>query len=199
MLKVKSMIQKEDSDIRSSELFSWLRSEIRERDQREGTNDRARLLRTISQPETNQPAGEGEQDVRILISQYKGKKSTRKNVVEAGMPPTNQSRYSQTVLTGGSIAKLRAQELIQGFHNRPIAAIDVKDDILDAIRGTTVSDPDSWRKIIQSVPSEHRNYLGQVYELIKDIARDVRGVSRHAFIYNYRSSACIYYDLERTS
>lgn len=87
MLKVKSMVRKEDTDIRSSELMNWLRSEIRERDQREGTNERAKLIRSVSgQPlESAQlGVGDGAQDVRVLISQPKGKKHYRRNVVEAG-------------------------------------------------------------------------------------------------------------------
>ncbi|KAI9791960.1 MAG: hypothetical protein M1816_003229 [Peltula sp. TS41687] len=183
ILKVKSMQRKEEADIRSSELLNWLRSEIRERDQREGTNDRARLLRTTSHPEQNQSSveggGGGEQDVRVLIPQHKGKKANRKNIIEA--------------------AQLRAHDLVQTFLHGPIVAIDVKDDILDAISRTAVSDPDGWRKVIQSVPLADRKYLSEVHELITDIARDVKGTNvRNAFIYNFRTSACIYYDLERT-
>ena len=89
VLKVKSMIRKEDADIRIPELMSWLRAEIRERDQREGTNDRAKLLRTVSQPEPIQSQGQSlrgksSQDVRVLISS-KGKRTYKRNVVEAGM------------------------------------------------------------------------------------------------------------------
>ena len=99
LLKVKSMIRKEDADIRISELMSWLRAEIRERDQREGTNDRAKLLRTVSQPEPIQSQGQGSrgnnsQDVRVLISLPKGKKSYKRNVVESGMRMSSVVMYS---------------------------------------------------------------------------------------------------------
>ncbi|KAI9829616.1 MAG: hypothetical protein M1826_005506 [Phylliscum demangeonii] len=178
MLKVKSTIRKEDTDIPSSSLLSWLRSELRERDQREGTHDRLKLLRKQSQPETATPsfAAEGDPDVRVLIPLHKGKKVNRKSVVEA--------------------AQARAQELVQSF---PIAAIDVKDDVLEQIGNTAIGDADGWRKIIQKAPVPDRKYITHVYDLLCTIAHDVKGETRHAFVYNFRTSTCVYYDLERTS
>ncbi len=226
MLKVRSIVRKEDTEIRSSELMSWLRSEIRERDQRERTNDRAKFLRHSSGgggsladsphlPSATNSAKDGgggsaggggggsgggggggsgngggadggsggggggaSQNVRVLISQPKGKKHYRRNVVEA--------------------AQARVQELVHGLLlDAPIAAVNVRDNVLDAMRGTALADPDSWRRLIRGAPQAERHYLTQVYELLGDIARDKKGVTRDAFIYNYRSGACIYYDLER--
>jgi translation initiation factor 2-alpha kinase 4 len=218
MLKVRSIVRKEDTEVRSSELMSWLRSEIRERDQRERTNDRAKFLRhnsdsphlssaTTSAKDGGSGGGSGgagggggggggvgggisgdggsgggggggAQNVRVLISQAKGKKHYRRNVVEA--------------------AQARVQELVHGLLlDAPIAAVNVRDDVLDAVRGTALADPDSWRRLIRGAPQAERHYLTQVYELLGDMARDKKGVTRDAFIYNYRSGACIYYDLER--
>jgi len=83
-LKVKSMDKKEDYDIRGSELLGFLKNEFRERHQREGTNERAKLLRRSSHPDTNLGLKEKEADVRVLIPQHRGKKSNRRNVIEAG-------------------------------------------------------------------------------------------------------------------
>lgn len=82
-LKVKCMDKKEDFDIRGSELLGFLKNELRERNQREGTNERAKLLRQPSHPESA-ALKEKEADVRVLIAQHRGKKSNRRNVVEAG-------------------------------------------------------------------------------------------------------------------
>ena len=87
-LKVKNMLRKEDSDIRSSELLSWLRSEIRERDQREGMKDRARLIRHASQPDSSTSTSDNRaQDVRLLVRDLplgKTKKPNRRAIIEAG-------------------------------------------------------------------------------------------------------------------
>ncbi|KAI9677478.1 MAG: hypothetical protein M1817_006432 [Caeruleum heppii] len=177
ILKVRSTITKEDSDIRSSELLGWLRSEIRARDHREGTHERAKLLRHQSQPEATQAVMEGEPKVRVLFSQHKGKKNNRRNVIEA--------------------AQTRTQELVHSFLDGPVAAIEVKDDVLDAIRDTSLGDPDSWRRVIRSVPAADGKYLSQVHELMCDLAREMKGVTRNSFIYNFRTGACVYYDLGR--
>jgi translation initiation factor 2-alpha kinase 4 len=84
VLKVRNMIRKEDAEIRSSELLGWLRGEIRDRNQRDGTQQRAHLFRAASLPETSQPWSEHDPDVRVLFSQHKGKKNNRRSVVEAG-------------------------------------------------------------------------------------------------------------------
>lgn len=87
----------------------------------------------------------------------------------------------------------------------PIAAIDTRDEVLETIRDTRLSDPDSWRTIIQNAPLTERKYLTQVHELLMDFANerhtngDAAGTYSNAFIYNYRTGSCIYYDLGRTT
>jgi len=91
--------------------------------------------------------------------------------------------------------------LIDKALDGPIAVIDTRDDILEAIRDTRLSDPDSWRTVIQNAPLAERKYLGQVHELLNDLANERKGDRgskeghANAFIYNYRTGACIYYDL----
>ena len=96
-------------------------------------------------------------------------------------------------------AQSKAQDLVQSFLDGPIAAIDVKDDMLDSIRDTRLSDPDSWRKVIQNAPVAERKYLGQLHEMLSDMADEMKGTTRNAFIYNVKTGACIYYDLGRSS
>jgi len=84
-LKVKCMDKKEDFDIRGSELLGFLKGELRERNQREGTNERASLLRQPSHPEGAATLKE-EANVRVLTAQHRGKKGSRRNIVENGKP-----------------------------------------------------------------------------------------------------------------
>ena len=100
-------------------------------------------------------------------------------------------------------ALLRSREVAENARNGPIAAIDTRDDVLEAIRDTRLSDPESWRTVIQNAPLTERKYLSQVYELLSDLASDARARDSsesytNAFIYNYRTGNCIYYDLGRT-
>lgn len=78
-------------------------------------------------------------------------------------------------------------------------AVNIRDDMLDAIRNTTtIADADSWRRVIRTAPLAERKSLTHLYEAMTELAREMKGVTRDAFIYNARTGACIYYDLERT-
>ena len=76
-----------------------------------------------------------------------------------------------------------------------IAAIETKDETFEALRGTRLSDPESWNKLIQSAPPAERQYLGQVHLLMKDMAKNAKPSGRNAFIYNFRTKNSIPYDL----
>lgn len=99
------------------------------------------------------------------------------------------------------LALLHSRELVDKAINGPIAAIDTRDDILDALRDTRLSDPDGWRNVIHNAPLTDRKYLSQVHELLHDLAneycvkKDGSDTYQNAFIYNYRTGSCIYYDL----
>ncbi|KAF9890979.1 hypothetical protein FE257_005236 [Aspergillus nanangensis] len=177
--KVKSLTPREEFDIRSVELSSWLRNEIRARNHREGTVDQ-RQGRLPSQADVSAASHERANDVRILAPLHRHKKSNRRNIVESAL--------------------LRSREVAENALNGPIAAIDTRDDLVEAIRDTRLSDPDSWRTVIQSAPLTERKYLGQVHELLLDLANESRTgdggeTFTNAFIYNYRTGSCLYYDL----
>lgn len=81
--------------------------------------------------------------------------------------------------------------------------MDTRDDVLDSIRDTRLSDPESWRAVIQNAPLTERKYLSQVHELLCDLASESRTNESaesytNAFIYNYRTGSCVYYDLGRS-
>lgn len=81
--KIKSLIRKEEFDLRGSELVPWLRQEIRARNNREGIVDSSKLSKSFS-PHDSAPANERVNDVRILVSQHRNKKTNRRNIVESG-------------------------------------------------------------------------------------------------------------------
>jgi eukaryotic translation initiation factor 2-alpha kinase 4 len=176
ILKVKTTGRKEiqDVDIAISQLLPWLASEIRDRDQRDGISDRVQLVRHTGQANTS-GAVENEQEVRLLVAQTKSKKSNRRNLVEQ--------------------AQGRAASLVHSFLDGPILAIETTDHVMDLIRETRLSDADSWRKVSQSVTTTEKRYIGEILDVMKNLAFQNKDITRNSFIYNFRTGACIYYDL----
>jgi translation initiation factor 2-alpha kinase 4 len=177
ILKVKSMDRKDvsDADIPSTQLLAWLKGEIRDRDQRNGTHNRAKIHRHGSQVDSSGAGAEHEQEVRVLIAGTKSKKSNRRNIVEQ--------------------AQGRAASLVSEFLDGPIAAIETTDQVMELIRGTRLSDPESWRQVLHAVPTAERRYLGEVHDLMNTLAHQNKEVTRNSFVYNFRTGKCIYYDL----
>lgn len=176
--KVKTMNRKDvsDADVPSSQLASWLRGEIRERDQREGTYHRTRLTRNPSQADSNNHMpSKQEQEVHVLVAGTKSKKSNRRNIVEQ--------------------AQSRAKDLVQSFLDGPVAAVETTDIVLEKIRETKLSDPESWRRVMQSVGTGERRYIGEIHELMGELRAKNDGITRNAFVYNFRTGTCVYYDL----
>ncbi len=80
-----------------------------------------------------------------------------------------------------------------------IAAIETKDEIFEGLKGTRLTDADTWKRFIQNTAASERQYLGQVHQLLKDMAKDAKPGATTAFIYNFRTKNCITYDLGTTS
>ncbi|KAK3044704.1 hypothetical protein LTS18_000580, partial [Coniosporium uncinatum] len=83
-LRVRSMWRKVDddyrnSDVHSSQLFNWLRSEIRERDEHEG-KERTAGMPKMSASQQEERKG----NVQVLMAGHRSKKSNKWSVVEAG-------------------------------------------------------------------------------------------------------------------
>jgi translation initiation factor 2-alpha kinase 4 len=66
---------------------------------------------------------------------------------------------------------------------------------MDLIRETRLSDADSWRKVSQSVTTTEKRYIGEILDVMKNLAFQNKDITRNSFIYNFRTGACIYYDL----
>ncbi|KAF2474345.1 kinase-like protein [Lindgomyces ingoldianus] len=183
-LKVKSIGKKEDTDLRTADLLGYLRNELRDRELREGTAAQ-RLSRVAPPPSSTAPSA-SKANVDVLISQHRSKKTNKWSIVEA--------------------AQTRSAELLSSFENAPIAAIETKDEVMNLIRETRLSDPDGWRKAIQSLPLGDRKYLQDLHDLLlnyaanwKEVSADGAGRSGEggkAFVYNFRTGGCLLYDLE---
>ncbi|RTE76658.1 hypothetical protein BHE90_008859 [Fusarium euwallaceae] len=176
ILKIKSMGRKDapDVDIPSTQLLSWLRGEIRERDARSVV----KLRGNSSQAE---PSGSGdkdpEQEVRVLIAQTRSKKFNRRTVVEQ--------------------AQVSASSVVRSFLDGPILAIETTDQVMDLIRETCLSEPESWRQVEHAVTTSEKKYIREIHDQL-DTWRykfEKKNGTRHSFLYNFRSGNCIYYDL----
>src|SRR5277367_1215156 len=51
--------------------------------------------------------------------------------------------------------------------------------------------------LINNAPAPERQYLGQVHELLLDMAKSSKTGARNAFVFNFRTGSCIYYDLDQ--
>ncbi|KAF2637752.1 kinase-like protein [Massarina eburnea CBS 473.64] len=187
-LKVKSMAKKEDFDVRTPDLLNWLRNELRDRNGREGSAAH-RLTKSFpplpsSSSSSSTPNAAGKANVDVLISSHRSKKSNKWSIVEA--------------------AQARSAELLTSFNTAPIAAIEAKDEVMNSVRETRLSDPESWRKVIQSAPMAERNYLQELHDLLlkyrgawKNGVGSAEGAAGgKAFVYNFRTGGCLMYDLE---
>lgn len=79
--------------------------------------------------------------------------------------------------------------------NVQIIAVETKDDIFEGIRETRLGDADSWKKFIQHAPAGDRAYLQELQELLKSKAAKAKRGYRSAFLYNFRTGSCMWYDL----
>jgi translation initiation factor 2-alpha kinase 4 len=177
-VKVKNLLSKQDSDVKWENLVPHLRAELREREHREGTAERNRLQQKQSSGDYSL-AGERRQNVQVLMALHRSKKSNKWNIVEA--------------------AQSRAQSMLDDYANAPIAAVEIRDDILDAIKGARLSDPDSWRKVVHGAPLNERDYILDIHRLLERYKMqwggDSEGRCRAAFIYNFRTGHVVLYDL----
>ncbi|KAL5121750.1 eukaryotic translation initiation factor 2-alpha kinase [Pleosporales sp. CAS-2024a] len=183
-LKVKSIAKKEDTDVRSGDLLNYLRNELRDRETREGSAAQ-RLTRAVATSNSS-PSACSKANVDVLIAQHRSKKTNKWSIVEA--------------------AQSRSAELLSSFHSAPIVAIESKEEVMNLIRETRLSDPDSWRQAIQKMPIAERKYLQEVHDLLlkyrahwnemKHEEGRESGEGGKAFVYNFRTGGCLLYDLE---
>ena len=208
-MKIKTASRKDEIEVRLADLTSHLRSEIRERDRLEGRTPRATLLQHNSQQDVNGSETDREVDIKVLTSQNKGKKVNRKTIVEEGEFSRNAPFYFRLEIKPTNVAfssSLSAQqhraEYLQSCADSPIVAIETKDDVFERIVDTRLSDPESWKGFIQSAAPGERLYLGQLQSLLKTMAVEAAAGSSTtttAIVYNFRTKACISYNLGKAA
>lgn len=152
------------------------------------------MLRHSSQSESNTSSKDHEVDIKVLMSQNKGKKVNRKTIIEEGK--ITNTRYKSCPHADVATAQYHRQEYLQSCADSPIVAIETKDDVFEAINDTRLSDPESWKKFIQSAAPGERQYLGQLQNMLKTMAKEATSQGNlNAIIYNFRTKACISYNL----
>ncbi|KAK6440502.1 eukaryotic translation initiation factor 2-alpha kinase [Oleoguttula sp. CCFEE 5521] len=164
----------EELDVPTHSLVSHIQQDLRDR---EGAKSRIipSLPRQVSHQDPERKTG----NVHVLLAQHRSKKSNKYHIVNA--------------------AEQRWAEKLDSWKEAPILAVETRDDVLDLIRDTRLSDAESWRKAVQAVTLNERQYLQQVQEILaswrKKWSEDEDGASREACVFNFRSGACVYYDL----
>lgn len=192
IVKIKTLWTKDkpEDDIPVGELPNWLRSEMRERDSAlKTTTAISRARGGLVPPETGNvhsdpsgfPSGHHHypgsggynQQVRVLTGQTKSKKVNRQAVVDQALAAV--------------------PKVLQEFREGPIAVVELtSDDVLQAIKGTKLSEPDTWRRL--DVANVEKNYVKEIQEMLTQF-RD--GGAKDAFVYNSRGGGCVYYDLTK--
>jgi translation initiation factor 2-alpha kinase 4 len=184
-LKVRSIAKKEDTDLRTTDLFSYFDKEVRDREFREGSFT-VRHTNTRTGPAPASTSSNSKANVDVLVSLHRSKKTNKWSIVEA--------------------AQSRSAELLTSFGSSPIVAIETKDEVMSLIRGTRLSDPDGWRRAIQSQPLAERKYLQDLHGLLLKYASRWKENGQEgmkdsveggkAFVYNFRTGGCVLYDLD---
>ncbi|KAJ8111452.1 hypothetical protein ONZ43_g5619 [Nemania bipapillata] len=180
-LKIRTADRKDvpDAEIPITDLLPWLRAALRERGSRlQVVHKQSEGITGAASPSegasvTPNPA----QEVRVLVAGTRSKKFNRQTVIEQ--------------------AQGNAAGLVQNFLDGPIAAVETSDHVLDLIQGTALSEAESWRKAEQAVDKNERRYMRDVHDMLAGWRSmwEEKGGSRHAFVYNFRTTKCIYYDL----
>lgn len=160
----------DETEVNISSLVGYIQQELREQ---EVSRSRAPpLLRQQSQPETDRRG-----NVQVLLARHGSKKSNKYQIVSDA-----QSQWSQKLDT---------------IKDAPILAVETKDEVLDLIQQTRLSDAESWRRAVQGVQVSDRQYVQQIQEMLVSWRKEwVEGEGmREACVFNFRTLHCVYYDL----
>jgi translation initiation factor 2-alpha kinase 4 len=94
-------------------------------------------------------------------------------------------------------AQVAAAGLVQNFLDGPVLAVETTDHVLQLIADTSMSDPETWKKLEHSVTTTEKNYARDVHDQLSNWKWqwDQKNGPRHSFLFNFRTGTCIYYDL----
>jgi translation initiation factor 2-alpha kinase 4 len=162
-LKVKNLHTKQDVDLKNSELVSWLKTELAERDRLR--NAPARLSRHFSADMVPRAPGEEthvDMEVRIWASERKGRKVNRAAIIEA--------------------AQRSAAEVSAAYLKCPAVAVDVRGDLLEQI--LRVHSAEGWKKLAQNLPATERNYVLDIQKHLDELKAEGH---KEAWVYSFRT------------
>ena len=160
----------EETEVSIPSLIGFVQQELREH---ESNRSRApALLRQPSQPDVDRKG-----NVQVLLARHGSKKSNKYQIVSDA-----QEQWSRK---------------LDDAKSGPILAVETRDEIVDSIQQTRLSDAESWRKAVQSAQPSDRQYVQQIQEKLDSWRKEwVEGEGmRGACVFNFRTQHCIYYDL----
>ena len=160
----------EETEVSISSLVGYVQQELREHE-----SNRARapaLLRQASQPDVDRRG-----NVQVLLARHGSKKSNKYQIVSDA-----QEQWSRK---------------LDDAKSAPILAVETRDDVIDMIQQTRLSDAESWRRAVQSAQPSDRQYVQQIQEKLDSWRKEwTEGEGmREACVFNFRTQHCIYYDL----
>ncbi|CAK4032987.1 kinase Gcn2 [Lecanosticta acicola] len=172
-VRVTNQLSDTDEDIPLPQLASHLLQELRDRATRTARQSPP-LLRNHS---SHQEHDRRTDNVQVLMARHGSKKSNKFGIVQAA-----QQRWS---------------EKLDQIKNAPILAIETRDEVLNMIQNTRLSDGESWRKAIQGVQLNERQYLKEVQDKLESWRAEWKDgeAGREVCVYNFRTGTCVYYDL----
>lgn len=180
-LKVWNTLSNTETEIASTNVVQHIRAEIKERESGPGVrNNRHPMLIRQASHHTGENEKEREKtkaNVQVLLAQHKSKKGNKYHIITAANDKWNS--------------------LLDGMRGAPILALETRDDVLELVREARLSDGDSWKKVIQRLPVSERQYLGQAQDVLEDMKKkwmESEG-ERLVGVFNFRSGACIPYDV----
>jgi len=161
----------DEVDVPITSLVSHLQQELKEKE-----SSKARPPAFVRQT-SHHDAADRRGNVQVLMAQHRSKKSNKYHIVEA--------------------AQQRWTEKVDEWKDAPILAVETRDDVLELVRDSRLGDAESWRRAVQSVQLNERQYLQQVQDILSSWRKKwVEGNGeREACVFNFRTGHCIYYDL----
>lgn len=160
----------EEVEVSIASLVGYLQQELRE--QETNKSRPPALLRQASQPDVDRRG-----NVQVLLASRGSKKSNKYQIVNDA-----QEQWSR-----------KLDEAKAG----PILAVETRDDVIDLIQQTRLSDTESWRRALHSCSPSDKQYVQQIQEMLNAWRKawtEGDGM-REACVFNFRTQHCIYYDL----
>jgi translation initiation factor 2-alpha kinase 4 len=160
----------EETEVSIASLAGYVQQELRERDM-------SKLRQHPLQRQPSHADVDRKGNVQVLLARHGSKKSNKYQIVSDA-----QDQWSRK---------------LDEAKSAPILAVETRDDVIDLIQQTRLSDAESWRKAIQSVSLNDRQYVQQIQEMLNSWRKQwAEGDGmREACVFNFRTQHCIYYDL----